>query len=46
MIDQTETHPQRINIEASEIIKNGTPKLELYPEFMRNECKKLLDIKP
>lgn len=45
MIDQTESHPQRINIPASEIIKNGIPKLELYPEFMRDECKKLLDLK-
>jgi len=45
MIDQTETHPQRISIAASEIIRNGTPKLELYPEFMRDECKKLLDLR-
>ncbi|MDQ3098276.1 MAG: nucleoside deaminase [bacterium] len=44
MMDQTETHPQRITIEASEIIKQGTPRLELYPEFMRDECKKLLDL--
>lgn len=43
--DQTESHPQRINIPVSEIIKNGMPKLELYPEFMREECKKLLDLK-
>jgi len=45
MNDQTESHPQRITIAASEIIKNGTPELELYPEFMRDECKKLLDLK-
>lgn len=44
MGDQTESHPQRITIEASEVIKNGTPKLELYPEFMRDECKKLLQL--
>jgi len=44
MNDQTESHPQRIIIPASEIIKRGTPKLEIYPEFMRDECKKLLDL--
>lgn len=45
MNDQTVTHPQRITIPAVEIIKQGTPQLELYPEFMRDECKKLLDLK-
>lgn len=40
--DQTEKHPWRVHIPASEVIKNGTPKLELFPEFMRDECKKLL----
>ena len=44
LADQTESHPQRINIPASEIIKNGTPKLELFPDFMRDECKKLLSL--
>jgi tRNA(Arg) A34 adenosine deaminase TadA len=45
MKDQTESHPQRINIPASEIISNSTPKLELYPEFLRTECKHLLSLK-
>jgi Cytosine/adenosine deaminases len=45
MKDQTKSHPQRINIPASNIIKNGIPKLELYSEFMREECKKLLALK-
>ena len=43
--DQTPEHPQRINISASEIINNGTPKLELITEFMREECKELLTLK-
>lgn len=43
--DQTTEHPQRIDIPASEIINNGTPKLELMPEFMRKECKELLSLK-
>jgi len=43
--DQTEEHPWRVYVPASEIISRSTPKLELYPEFMRNECKKLLTLK-
>ncbi len=43
--DQTEEHPWRVYVPASEIIKNGTPKLELIEEFMRNECKELLHLK-
>jgi len=34
--------PQRIKISCAEIIKKGDPKLELYADFMREECKKLL----
>lgn len=45
MVDQTESHPQRITISASEIISHSTPKLELYPEFLRTECKHLLSLK-
>lgn len=44
MNDETEQCPQRIKIKCSKIIKNGTPKLELYPNFMRKECKKLLSL--
>lgn len=43
--DQTEEHPWRVNVAASEIISNSTPKLELYPEFLRTECKHLLSLK-
>ena len=44
MADRTESHPQRVNISAADIIKKGDPVLELYPEFMREECKKLLTL--
>lgn len=43
--DQTKEYPWRVYIPASKVIENGTPKLELYPEFMRNECKKLFTLK-
>jgi tRNA(Arg) A34 adenosine deaminase TadA len=42
--DQTEKNPWRVMIPASEVIMRGIPKLELYPEFMREECKKLLNL--
>jgi tRNA(Arg) A34 adenosine deaminase TadA len=40
--DETVKNPWRVVIPAEEVIKHGTPKLELYKEFMRDECKKLL----
>lgn len=40
--DSTEKYPQRIKINCSKIIKKGTPKLELYPKFMKKECEELL----
>lgn len=43
--DQTEEYPWRVYIPASEIISRSTPKLEIYPEFMREECKKLFTLK-
>lgn len=43
MQDQNEKHPQRILIKCEDILKKGTPKLKLYKEFMREECKKLID---
>jgi tRNA(Arg) A34 adenosine deaminase TadA len=43
--DRTEACPWRVLIPATEVIKQGTPILELYPEFMREECKKLLVLK-
>lgn len=42
MKDETEKCPQRIKIRCSEVIDKGIPKLELYPDFLREECKKLL----
>jgi tRNA(Arg) A34 adenosine deaminase TadA len=42
--DQTKSHPWRVMVSAEEIIKNGTPKLELYPKFMREECRELLSL--
>ncbi len=42
MLDETEKGRQRIKIRCSEIISQGDPKLELYPDFMREECKELL----
>ncbi len=42
MEDETEKCPQRVKIRCSKVIESGTPKLELYQNFMRDECKKLL----
>lgn len=42
--DQTPQSPWRVYIPAAEVVRNGTPKLELYSEFMRPECKKLLTL--
>jgi tRNA(Arg) A34 adenosine deaminase TadA len=42
--DRTDACPWRVLIPAEEVIKQGTPILELYPEFMREECKKLLTL--
>lgn len=42
--DQTEQCPWRVLIPAADVIKSGTPKLELYQNFMREECAKLLHL--
>ena len=42
MEDETKRCPQRVKIPCKEVLERGTPKVELYPEFMREECKKLL----
>ncbi|MFQ5474429.1 MAG: hypothetical protein ACE5DM_01205 [Candidatus Nanoarchaeia archaeon] len=42
MKDRNETYTQRILIPCKKILKHGTPKLELYEEFMQEECKQLL----
>lgn len=40
--DINERFTWRVNIPAAEVIERSEPKLELYPDFMREECKKLL----
>ena len=35
----------RVNIPAAEVVERSSPKLELYSEFMREECKQLLLMK-
>lgn len=35
---------RQIHIKAEEIIRQGRPVLELYPGFMREECKKLFSM--
>lgn len=40
--DATVRNPWRIMIPTEEVIRHGTPKLKLYPEFMRKDCKQLL----
>jgi len=42
--DRNEKYGWRILIPASEIISHGTPQLELHENFMREECKKLLEL--
>lgn len=43
--DQNENYPWRVYIPAQEVVERSEPKLELYPEFMREECKALLKLK-
>lgn len=43
--DRNDQYPWRIMIPAAEVIERGEPKLELYAEFMRGECKELLQKK-
>ena len=42
--DETKEYSWRVVIAACDVIKSGIPKLELYPHFMREECKQLLDL--
>ena len=42
--DETKEYSWRVVIPATQVIKAGTPKLELIPHFMRDECKKLLEL--
>lgn len=40
--DINERFTWRVNIPAAEVIERSVPKLELYPEFMREVCRQLL----
>lgn len=42
--DRDEHYPWRIYIPVAEMIERSEPKLELYPEFMRQECLDLLKL--
>jgi len=35
---------RQIDISAKYVIEKGTPKIELYPEYMRGECLKLFEM--
>ncbi len=40
--DRNDNYTQRILIRCRDVFKNGTPKLELYEDFMRDKCLPLL----
>jgi len=42
--DRTESHPWRIYIPAKEVIERGLSDIELYEDFLREECKALLSL--
>lgn len=42
MKDRNKIYTQRILIPCRTVFKHGTPRLKLYEEFMRDECKPLL----
>jgi len=42
MEDETKKNPQRVKIRCEEIMKKGIPKVKVFPNVLRNECKKLL----
>lgn len=42
MKDRNNVYTQRILIPCKQVLKCGTPKLKLYENFMRKECKALL----
>ena len=44
MKDRNKNYTQRILIPCEKVLKHGTPKLKLHKEFMRKECKKLLQV--
>ncbi len=42
--DSNQNYPWRVLIPAQEVIDRSEPKLELYPDFMRFECRELLTL--
>lgn len=38
------SYTQRVLIPCKKILKKGTPKLKLYENFMRKECKKIMKL--
>lgn len=44
MLDETKQCPQWIKIRCKDVIKKSIFDIKLYPNFMRDECKKLLEI--
>jgi len=42
--DRNKNYPWRVFVPAKEVIDRSEPKLELYEEFMREECKQLLQL--
>jgi tRNA(Arg) A34 adenosine deaminase TadA len=36
-------YPYNFTIRSKDVIDAGTPKLELFPEFMKDECRKLME---
>jgi len=40
--DKNKNYTQRVLIRCEKIIENGSPKLKLHKDFMREECKKIL----
>lgn len=45
MKDRNDNYTQRILIPCEEVLKRGDPKLKLHKNFMRKECKPLLDLR-
>ena len=46
MEDETKLCPQRIKIRCKEVLEKGQPKLELYENFLREDCLELLHLGP
>ncbi|RLE45164.1 nucleoside deaminase [Candidatus Woesearchaeota archaeon] len=42
MSDRTKNFDQRVLISCESVLKQGSPKLRLYKNFLRKECKKVM----